>query len=370
MKLDNLEVGQVIKNYKELCQVLGLKGTTGEAKQNQMAWIEEYISYEKAGYKFIINEISDKEVEPMTDGREDGNNRVEYLDFIEKLTLDLMLQQGRGNKIYLSQSQLLKQLKMVNENYAIGKLNIPELSMILDIDRRTTEDYYDRTDAMLEGNIISMLNSLANQALIVWSKVTTVDIDKVIDTTVEKSLETAYNADGEEIDVYEKVDITEHQHREATEEEDLIISRAERETLIKMKRKNKGEIIRRGEWNKFSEEVRKEIQDKGNINYYYSSYKVLFHNDLVQDRSDELAKMILDEAERLGIQFELNTAIQDRSLDNAQRRHKKAKECFGQARGHRGSDEYVESSRRLNEGLLDLSAPDMRGRISQQKRLR
>ena len=69
MKLDNLEVGQVVKNYEELCDILGLKRTTGAAKQRQMSWIEDYVSYEKDGYKFIINEISSEEVVPLADGR-------------------------------------------------------------------------------------------------------------------------------------------------------------------------------------------------------------------------------------------------------------------------------------------------------------
>lgn len=65
MKLENLMLGMIVKNYKELCTILEVKPTTGQAKQNQIAWFEEYFSYIKEGHKFIITEVLDMEVEAM-----------------------------------------------------------------------------------------------------------------------------------------------------------------------------------------------------------------------------------------------------------------------------------------------------------------
>lgn len=57
MNIKNLQAGQVLKNYKELCAVLGIKITGGNQKQVQEKEIQRYIAYHKEGYKIIIDEI-------------------------------------------------------------------------------------------------------------------------------------------------------------------------------------------------------------------------------------------------------------------------------------------------------------------------
>lgn len=62
MKIENLKIGMVIKNYKELCKLLEIKSTTGEAKQNQLKQLAEIVEYHKEGNKFIIDGIDDTKV--------------------------------------------------------------------------------------------------------------------------------------------------------------------------------------------------------------------------------------------------------------------------------------------------------------------
>ena len=57
MNIENIKKGMVIKNYKELCKLINIKPTTGEAKQNQLNKLAELVEYHKEGNKIIIDNI-------------------------------------------------------------------------------------------------------------------------------------------------------------------------------------------------------------------------------------------------------------------------------------------------------------------------
>lgn len=71
----NLRIGQVIKNYKELCALLGEEVKTGKSKQLQIDNMKRFFEWEKAGQKFIITDIYDTPL-PKVDGRSSGNYRA------------------------------------------------------------------------------------------------------------------------------------------------------------------------------------------------------------------------------------------------------------------------------------------------------
>lgn len=52
--------GQVFKNYKELCELLGEKTTTGTAKQAQLHRWSGLFSWHKEGHKIVIDEVYEK----------------------------------------------------------------------------------------------------------------------------------------------------------------------------------------------------------------------------------------------------------------------------------------------------------------------
>lgn len=78
MNIDNLQIGQEIKNYKVLCELLEepIKNG-GKSKDYQLKDFERYFSFHKQGQKFIIDEVFD---EPLAkeDGRSLGNNIKDY----------------------------------------------------------------------------------------------------------------------------------------------------------------------------------------------------------------------------------------------------------------------------------------------------
>lgn len=58
MKLNNINVGDVFANYKELCLALGVKELQGNSKIKQLKTWENYFEWEKDGHKFIITYIN------------------------------------------------------------------------------------------------------------------------------------------------------------------------------------------------------------------------------------------------------------------------------------------------------------------------
>jgi hypothetical protein len=78
MKLENLKVGQTIKNYKELCSLLEVPIKSGKSKALQITDFERYFNYKKQGNSFIIVEIYEVPKDKI-DMRSQGNNST-YCD--------------------------------------------------------------------------------------------------------------------------------------------------------------------------------------------------------------------------------------------------------------------------------------------------
>lgn len=68
MNIDKLEVGMTVKNYKELCSMLGEKVKTGKAKQYQLKEWNRYFNYIKECNKYTIIEIHE-DILPKEDDR-------------------------------------------------------------------------------------------------------------------------------------------------------------------------------------------------------------------------------------------------------------------------------------------------------------
>ena len=151
MKLDNLEIGMVVKNYKELCRLLELKPTTGGARKNQISWIEDYVKHEKQGHKFIIKDVySNIEIVPMRDNRGGDTSDNTHIKYIEKLVLDMLVQDEKGGEIFLSKSKIFEALDMVNVNYGYCSARTNKLAKLSDLHVNNVEEWFTSTSGMLE----------------------------------------------------------------------------------------------------------------------------------------------------------------------------------------------------------------------------
>ena len=57
MDLSKLQIGQEIKNYKELCELISIPEKKANSKVAQLKELQRYVNYERRGQKFIITDI-------------------------------------------------------------------------------------------------------------------------------------------------------------------------------------------------------------------------------------------------------------------------------------------------------------------------
>ena len=108
----NLKIGQVVKNYKELCALLGEEFKQGgDSRKAQLKEFARYFEWEKSGQKFLITDIYDT---PLP--KEDGRNKGKYVKCIEIILLNYLSKQ-KGYTYTLSKKKWWELLGMVNRKY-------------------------------------------------------------------------------------------------------------------------------------------------------------------------------------------------------------------------------------------------------------
>nr|DAV24338.1 MAG TPA: hypothetical protein [Bacteriophage sp.] len=172
IRTNKLNIGMVVKNYKELCSLLNQEVKTGNSKKYQFEDFKCYFDWEKSGQKFIISDIYDT---PLTkeDKRKLGNNSI-YVQCIEVILLQFLSQQ-EGYKCTLSKKDWWKMLGIVNYKYG----NTPESdlkSLSPEVTSWEVKHFYQRCNKKLEKILFSALNNLRNRKLITY-EVQTIIID-------------------------------------------------------------------------------------------------------------------------------------------------------------------------------------------------
>ena len=94
-----IEEGMLIKNYKELCELLNLKITTGKSKQIQMREIERYMDLLKDGNSYVVLEIYDKPIPSTVSSK--------YTKFIQNILLYYLSKQDVP-VIYINKNELIR----------------------------------------------------------------------------------------------------------------------------------------------------------------------------------------------------------------------------------------------------------------------
>lgn len=137
MNLNNIKPGMRIKNYRELCRLMDIPIKTGEAKIKQIKEINEYITYDKDKYAFIIKTINDKRtinlMQLINMGKSHKNKRNIYIRHIIPILLQI-LNNSPGkklNNIAFKDICVLLNLSEISENekYIFTNTDGTELKM-------------------------------------------------------------------------------------------------------------------------------------------------------------------------------------------------------------------------------------------------
>jgi uncharacterized protein YegJ (DUF2314 family) len=362
MNVDKLEVGNVYKNYKTLCEILNVQTKNGKSKSLQLKDWERYFEYDKQGHSFMITNIHGS-TKDKTDLRKGGNNKVKYIEQIEKLILDLLVQDTNNGKVFLSRNKLLQTLKMVNWNYSYGKYKPARLSKHTNINKEGIADFYAISDNLLQRNLEAALTKLRSKALIVWSHTLTIgyieaNVKLNADLNVKATKQEEIDEDGDKIITFD-VDKPEGNliHKKASEDEQKLIIHTEREVLKEMNCKVIQDIYKKGIAESFYKKVNDILFDEANIYLYYNSYEIVYNNEHVYEEWKELEEIKEAQLNKKNTQSVLNEEIVNKLNINAEHRHKKAIRIYADEEKKkyklRSNADYVSNNMILTDTLIN-----------------
>lgn len=372
MKIENLRVGMVIKNYRELCKILEIEVQTSNSKIAQLNDLSKYCKFKKNGNKFIIEEIINTNyIKTENRGKSEGsrnNNSAFYIKNIKKLILDLLAQEKIG-EVIISKNKLLQELNMINCNYSFAKYRQNKLSKLLQVDETIVREWFDLNNNTIIRNLESALKSLENESLIDWNQSTSVaeiiQIDNKIeliktvkvDEWDEKIIDYKFSTNGE----------SKYFHRIATYDERRFILRVEKEVMIEMGFENKQKIVLSGKWNEFISKVKDILEKEFHIAYYYKSYNIIYNHDHIIKEIENLKQLELTEEERLTERTIVNMGVMDTLNKNAHNRQQRASKEEDNQNSHRVNSTYISDCDKISLHMIDNKTKDIRDDIYKTK---
>lgn len=351
-----IKVGEVYKNYKALCEQLGVEHKGGNSKiAHEKSW-ERYFKYVKEGHKIEIVKIHPTPME-VTDLREKGGNNVKYLNKIEYLILDLLAKEHNEGKVFISKNMLLDTLDIVNANYSYGKYNKNKISEYTSFSKYSVEDFYDTTDSVLKRNLSSALKSLADKSLIFCKEVMTVTVAETQahinkDNKIGATRKIETNSRGRRIVSFNTSGSTVSPvTRKASKEETNEILLITNSTLKEFGCKKISEVFARGMQSSFYGRVNEILFRDHNIDNYFLSYEIFFNHKNVVEEKNNLKDLAIEEGKRIASVMDLNEDIINRLKENLQRRQMDAEVRFldteKEEYAFRMTDEYAEEQEAL-----------------------
>lgn len=326
MKIEKLKSGMILKNYKELCNVLEVlpKKTGSNSYKSQLKEFERYFKHHKQGHKIVIDEIY-KEVIPKVDNRNNGNN-IKYADDIEYLILTLLdkFKICKDENIGFSKNFLYSHCGLSNENYRLVKGNTLKFSHMIDMPVQTINECFDYTNNRMLKTLQSALNRLKKQSLITWGN--------------------GYNMVmlDEKNEQYLKV---------ATIEDEKNILSIERNLMKQIGAANKRLIFLGGQWDSFKQKTNTELKKiYPNLHYYYDNISFNYNNSDIKRALNEY-----ENNTKVDVKNKVNDKF-SKSLDGTiKRRHEKAKnsESTTVLDNYKKSNEYPKEQRKIKNAIVN-----------------
>lgn len=330
LKIEELQVGQSFKNYKELCTVLGweVKKSVG-TKKAQFKELERYCNYTKIGHRIVIDEVFEK-VKTKIDGRgkSEGNRKSStiYGDIIQLLILDLLAQCKNGN-LSISRSKLLLTISMINENYSKCGEQIKKLSRYTQIEEAIIYDFYNTSRSSFKGVIENAIKTLADKRIILCDIVTKVKVAK------------------------------ENTHRLATQEEKEFILKTEKSVLKELGYDKISEVKFSKDWKKFRRKTKVIFHAESMIDYHYAAYEIIINRDYLEEETKNILDFLLEETEREDFKEELNYKV--RKNLNARAENRTETGFITSGKLYRSNPDYTDHIYTLTNLLISNSTKNI-----------
>lgn len=266
MNIDNLEIGDIFKNYGELCDALTLKKKSGKSKMIQMNEIQRFIKLTQDGHKFIVDEIYEYPLE-----KEQKERKVRpYVKPMESLLMHILLRQNQ-NKMIVSMSDLAKRMQMIHTNYNELYKDKNKISEELGVEIGHIYDFIGTTNSAYKYAIETMLSNLENVNAIMYKETIMIMVE---DEDLEKT-----------------------ELREANDYEMSEIVKIKR-IVMKKYGNSEQEIIRNGLNRKYEEELNLYLYNILSIVYFYKAWVIYAPENFLREEYEEsLLKNDVTEAE-------------------------------------------------------------------------
>ena len=364
LNIEKIKAGMIIKNYKELCSLLNINVTTGKARILQLMEFERYVKYHKIGNKFVIDEVFELEKEKIDKrkAKDKVSNNNMYSKDIQALIIDL-LAQSKDNQLYLSVNALMRKLEMVNDNYATGRRHVPKLSEITEVPQEYCYDFYNNINIKLRDKLETALKGLRNRALVIWNHSITVCI---------REAQPELNELGKiKVDKNNRVVMKVIQtHREASKIEKELILETEKKVLIKNDCTSLQQAYLSGKWKIFKDEVNSILLEKANIEYYYTSYNVVYNHPHILEAQEQekkskenIKKMKVSERKETKANLNKNICnFTNKTAKSIQNRTRKKELIFASEKIYI-KDEYLTYTKKLCDTVISSEAEDIRHKL-------
>lgn len=360
MDLYKLKEGMIIKNYKELCGLLGVDIQTGKSKQAQLKLFQNAVKYTQNGHSFKIIEISN-DLENFNNQIDIKSKRkkINYIGDIELLVMNL-LSNIDNDTLIISKSKILRELYMVNHNYHECKKRTVKLSNYLNIDTLLINEWYDSTSSMLKRNLEKSLCNLENNSLIRWNKVVMVCEQIPLVPNIQPHI--IIDEHDEEVVQYVINSECNSYFRISTKEERLFIMDIETEFKNALGLYNDNELVAIGQYDNMKEYVNSKLLERYNISFYYDAYEIEYIGDNVKkalDRENEIMsknKLNKDIFERINFNIQNKISVFNRKLlmNNLD-----SSLLIDNGQYSRADDRYFENNKILSEKLINIESEDI-----------
>ena len=275
-----LNEGMVVKNYGEMCKLLGEDVKGGDSKKAQLKEWERYFEFTREKYKFIIKQVYDT---PAL--KQQGNAR--YVRILERLVNHELYSHDYRTNIFIKKALFLT-TGMTNANYK-KEHSYPESTKTTEITKMELwhyKNFYSRSNTILSEILFNTLNSMQKRNLLKYSR--DYDVVKVVNSN-DSFYKVSHSASKNEIEQIKAV---------------------EKEALVKL------------EWKTINPYKIEEYYStvNGLLREYYdwdSVYKMITISPNKELLSEEI-ELITDSEELLNMKHLLNETIIEAVNNNAQ----------------------------------------------------
>lgn len=294
-----LNDGDIIPNYKELCNALNIPVLSGNSKIAQEEELKRYMDFEKVGHKYKINHIYP---EPLPDLSAKGSLYYELLELVLCEILHNHISTN-GTMYRATINQIAESVGFVNDLYFQYLWHKNKLSAQLDVPLESVERLYKESQRNYKSVIYRTLTNMEKNKIIKFQEV--YYVQEIVETDNVFISEKTDRFGDKTSTLYRPIDL-DGDFRKATEKEIQYITEVEYNVLQQYGVDNIYELYKLGIAGEYYNIVQQKLINKLGIGKYYKVLEIYLIKDSLQKRVKKLSENIK----------ELNDKFYDKLIKN------------------------------------------------------